>query len=874
MAASTREVYLLLRARDEASRIVRGFGSELLRSAAQAQAAALRAEAQTHRQTAATMRAAGATRQQVASHIVAAKALEQQARQLEVNEQNSRRFAQSLTAVSSALETLGIGLAIAGGLAINFFFQSAKLFAEYQRQVALTRTQIDGFTASMEEVGEVGLDVARRIPVAFEQIQPALFDIFSSTNASLAQSKVLLEGFAKAAVAGQTDIQTAARGTIAIMNGLNIPFEKVNDVLDIQFELVRKGVGTYEEFAKVFGRVIPAANRSQQSFETVAAMLAFMTRNGQSAALAATAAARALELFTHPGAVKNLEAFGVKVKDVQGNFLPLIEILRQLRTELLKLPQADRVAKIVELFKGSGFNIQARRFLEQVVLGTGELEDFAQLLEAMGSASGVMEDKYGEMADTMAAKTQLLSNKWMALRLAVGEAATPALIALVDIMGKIIDKFNELDPGTKRMITKFAMIAAAGAVVLGILIAFLGLIAGITAAFVVASAEILITIGVLAVLSTSFLALGVAIVTAWQQSKGFRDLLTDIKNDAVELATIISDFGSKVKQSFEYEVMPPLRALWKLVDEEVIPAFNRFRSEVWDKMRPQVEEALRIIQVIGTAVFAALGNIIETVVIPTVRGLTEWWEKNKKELMPLIEALAQVTLFMLLVVAALVGAGLIGALMTLAAAVTFVVNGFVVLVETYKVVRNVIFALIDAYKALWNWVHDLGKKVGEVVADAKKWLFGAGENMIAGLIDGMMKKFNAVKDTAKKIAQSIVDFFPHSPAKTGPLSGAGSPFRSGQMISDMLAAGMLDKMGILNSATNAVAAAASPFGTSSVDFIPGSSSGTGTGTGSPPGFGPPPGAGTTNNVTVNIKTNEVDPRQTGAELGFELAGRL
>lgn len=866
MAASTREVYLLLRARDEASRIIRGFSSELLRSASAAQAAALRAEATTRRQTASQLRAAGATREQVQAHLMAAQALENQARQLEINDQNARRLSQSLTAVAGALETTGIAFAVAGGFALKFFFDSAQLFAEYQRQVALTRTQVDGFTASMGEIGEVGLSVARRIPVAFEQIQPALFDIFSSTNANLAQSKILLEGFSKAAVAGQTDIQTAARGTISIMNAYNIPFEKVNEILDIQFELVRKGVGTYEEFANVFGRVVPAATRSQQSFATVAAMLAFMTRNGQSAAMASTAAARALELFTHPGAVRSLEQFGIKVRDVKGNFLPLIDILQQLRKELLKLPQAERVEKIVTLFKGSGFNIQARRFLEQVVLGAGELEDFAELLKSMGNASGVMQEKYSEMANTTAAKTQLLSNKWMAFRLAVGEAVTPALLILIDLLGRVVDWFNNLDPHTQNAIIKFGLFAAAGAVVIGVLLSILGLITGLVAAFMVASTEILITIGALAALIAIFGSLATAVVTAWQNSEGFRKLVGDLKDDTMQLVDVLVDFGKKVQRSFTYEMLPALQAFAQVVEEKVIPPFNKFRDEVWEKMRPRIMEALRIIHDIATAVFAAIGNMIENVVVPAIQKLSEWWEKNKAELMPLIDILIQVAKWLAIIVAALIAVGLISALATLVTIVLAAVTAFTFLVEVYKTTKVAIMAVVEAVKTAWNWLSDLSAKLRGIVSDAPSWLRDAGSNIIQGLIEGIKSKFNDLKNTVKGIAGTIANFFPHSPAKLGPLSGSGSPFKSGQTISNMLAAGMLDQLGIISAATNAVAGAASPFATATpADFA----SPVGLRTGNEGAL-----MGTNNHVTVNVHTNEIDPRMTATELGWELAGRL
>lgn len=869
MPASTREVYLLLRARDEASRIIRGFSSELLRSAAQAQAAALRNEAMTHRQTAAIMKQQGATKAQIAAQIQAAQALENQARQLELNEQRSRRLAQSLTAVSSALETMGIALIITGGLALKFFFDSARLFAEYQRQVALTRTQIDGFSASMQEVGQVGLDIASKIPVAFDQIQPALFDIFSSTNANLEQSRILLEGFSKAAVAGQTDIQTAARGTIAIMNGLNIPFEDVNKVLDVQFELVRKGVGTYEEFANVFGRVIPAANRSQQSFETVAAMLAFMTRNGQSAAMAATAAARALELFTHPKAVKNLAEFGVKVKDAQGNFLPLIDILKQLRVELLKLPQADRVGKIVEIFKGSGFNIQARRFLEQVVLGAGELEDFTSLLESMGSASGVMEDKYGDMANTVAAKTQLLSNKWTALQLAVGEAATPALIELVDILGRVLDWFNNLDPKTKQMITRFTMFGAAATIALGVLLAFLGVITAIVAAFIVASTEILITIGVLTLLTTAVGAVGVAVATAWQQSAGFRRFLKDIKRDVDEILPPLKEFARNIKDDFTSKLLPALEGLQRVIEEKVIPAWNEFHNEVWAKARPAIIETLTVIESIAKRTFEVVGGMIRDHIVPAIRDLTDWWNKNKKELEPLIGILIQLAAWMAIIIALVVASGLIAAFMALAMAISSALAAVKLLTEAYKLQKANVELLIKVIKDLWNWIVSIPDKIRDMGEAFGGLLKSAGRSLIDGLIAGMKEKMNDLKSMLQVIAATISAFLPHSPAKRGPLSGSGSPFKSGQAISNMLASGMLDKLGILNAATTTVATAASPFGSASPsDF------------GSPPPtFGaPPPASGTTmvknNYVDVTVNTQEIDPRTTSAELGFELAGRL
>jgi phage-related protein len=69
-------------------------------------------------------------------------------------------------------------------------------------------------------------------------------------------------------------------------------------------------------------------------------------------------------------------------------------------------------------------------------------------------------------------------------------------------------------------------------------------------------------------------------------------------------------------------------------------------------------------------------------------------------------------------------------------------------------------------------------------------LYNAGRNVVQGLIDGIKSKFGALAGAASSMAATVRNFLPFSPAKVGPLSGSGSPFRSGQAIARDLAAGM------------------------------------------------------------------------------------
>jgi hypothetical protein len=108
MPLSTREVLLVIRAKDQASRTLNGIG-------------------------------AGFT------HL----------------DQEARRAAQNQLAAGSALMTLGVGLGALGAIGIQTLSGMRKDAVDYNKTVALTRTQIDQAGVSLQAVGKIGLDVAK-----------------------------------------------------------------------------------------------------------------------------------------------------------------------------------------------------------------------------------------------------------------------------------------------------------------------------------------------------------------------------------------------------------------------------------------------------------------------------------------------------------------------------------------------------------------------------------------------------------------------------------------------------------------------------------------------------------------------------------------
>lgn len=71
------------------------------------------------------------------------------------------------------------------------------------------------------------------------------------------------------------------------------------------------------------------------------------------------------------------------------------------------------------------------------------------------------------------------------------------------------------------------------------------------------------------------------------------------------------------------------------------------------------------------------------------------------------------------------------------------------------ILKSVYQPFLDIFNFVWN---------------LNKMFYNAGKNIIDSIVDGIMSKVDKVTSVIKKVTQKIRDFFPFSPAKTGPLT--------------------------------------------------------------------------------------------------------
>lgn len=887
MPFNSRDMWVYLKAQDLATRALNSFGRSVRQAGNDVRIAQIEAEQAALRAQLAQGRLTGMTnadRAAIQSHLTTLQAekaqlvandaaLENRAKSMERMQNILRSTAQVSAAAGFALSAVGVG----GALAMKNMVDAS---IEYQRQVALTSTQVQHFSGDFKELADIGMRTADTIGVHFQDIQPALYDIFSSMEVGTKDAEKLLQAFSKGAVAGQTSIEDVSRATIGLMNAFHRPMGDVNHLLDLQFALVREGIGTYEEWNQRIGLVTPSAVRAGQSIETMVAALATATRMGMSAARAGTSVARAMDALSNPKAVDNMKALGVNARDASGHMRPLNDVLRDLRTKIMALPEKDRLAALLDVFKGAGGTIEARRFIQNIILGTGNLELFDSILSDVTNSSGAMQDAYGKMADTTAVKSELLKNKWMELKVGVGDALLPIFDKWLGYGSRLLDWFNGLSPKAKELTANILAMATAFGLVVGPTLIFGGMISQILSVLIAAGPELLIVAGIIAAVAAAVALIGFAFYEAWTKSAPFRDLIRDIGATLTEVwKNDFEPFFKSLAADFKSYIEPSLKKIGELLNGDVIPHIKRFWDELWMKHGGDIKEFLNDLRNLVEMGFKFIGNILNTFLLPILRWVLEQYHNHKEA----IDKVVGVLMFLgkwILIIAGGVGLVLLGSafliLIAIIGIVAAVIGGLIWLIgeiwhgikilvgwikEAWHWFQNLadtmrekaghaFTAVVEKLGELQQWFRDLPGKIGQWLGNLGHTLYDAGKSLIQGFIDGIKSMWKTVQNALHDLTDSLKDW------KGPPEKDKKLLFGSGRMIMEGFAKGIDSMMPSIHEQLGKITTSVSPTVNANI---------------APPA--PNMGQRVIHN-TFYISTNEISPRVHADKLGSLLAGSM
>jgi TP901 family phage tail tape measure protein len=517
-------------------------------------------------------------------------AIREQAAAQEAAAVQARSAAFGMMTRGHSMITGGVLTAAVGGVALHEFSKMADAAQAYNQQVAKTKTQTDKVSVSFKQLADTGRRVASTYAVQFDQVQGSLYDIYSSMDTTAKGAETTLAGIAKAAVAGAAPMESTGRAAITIMNAYKMKASDINHVNDEMFQLVRKGVGTYEQFTNTIGRSVPSAIRAGQSLESLNGILAFLTRNGLSAAMASASAGRALDSIANFKTVENFRAMGkiakatltegfgkktvqalqktgVSFKNMDMNLLKsngkmksMTNIVTELNKRFQGLTKEQKGSIMQSLLKGSGGTIQAMRFWNHALNDSNNL--LGEMTSDMHHAQGATNQAYKVMRNTPQAQIQLLNNKWQATKTILGNYIIPLKLKLLHVLNNLLGSFNKLSPAVQKF-TIYTGLAAAATLLLGglgtALAGIFTVIRGAIAAAGITMGEFTLTAGLIVAAIAAIGFVVYEVITHW---KDFKDTAAKLWADIAKLFKPVQDAWNAV--------YPTLKKGW----ENIVSAFQ------------------------------------------------------------------------------------------------------------------------------------------------------------------------------------------------------------------------------------------------------------------------------------------------------------
>ncbi|MBI4800629.1 MAG: phage tail tape measure protein [Desulfarculus sp.] len=197
------------------------------------------------------------------------------------------------SALKSVAGMFGIGVGVAGFL--NEIKAAVQVYSDLEMQVAKVSTVMDSagqtqdqFNAKVKAMSDGLRDLSVKSGKATEELGAGLYTVHKS-GVDAAQAQDVLTTAVKLGKAAFTDTNTALDALAIVMNNYHLAASEARRASDQLFVATRTGRATLDDLRGAMGRLLPTAAEVGVNFETVAAMLSTVTRQGIDAGKAAQA---------------------------------------------------------------------------------------------------------------------------------------------------------------------------------------------------------------------------------------------------------------------------------------------------------------------------------------------------------------------------------------------------------------------------------------------------------------------------------------------------------------------------------------------------------------------------------------------------------
>lgn len=536
---------------------------------------------------------------------------------------------------TKAIAALGVGKAISSAITDGMDFETTMAKAS-----TLFAGTADEFAALQSEI----MGLSSTYGVAASEFAEAAY---SAESASVPMGNLgsMLEGSAKLAVSGFTDIDTALSATAKTMNAYGMMSddvaatqENMEKVQRVLIQTQNKGITTVGELGASLAQVTPTAASFSVSFEQVGAALAGMTAQGTPTAQATTQLNSLIAELGKNGtiaannltkAAEGTEYAGMSFTEMMDAGLTLNDVL-----DMMKGLADENGLAMVDMFS----SIEAGKAAMSI-----NSSDFVENLAAMSTEADVVGEAFGTMSDTTQFKLDQFKTSLQNIGIEAFSASADVLCGalegvstvlelikphletmgqafrtLIEAFGQAVGELLGLDEGFSATEAIAAALSTAIDALAGVfqfladhmdaVIPILtGVVAGFTALKAVSAAQKVISgvggalgllaspAGIAVAAIAAVVAAGVAIYKNWDT----------IKEKAAALKEALSQKWTEIKES--------VSQAWENVKTSVSDAVEGIRTaatEKWEGIKTAISDKISGIKDAVSEKFAPIGEIV------------------------------------------------------------------------------------------------------------------------------------------------------------------------------------------------------------------------------------------------------------------------
>ena len=271
-------------------------------------------------------------------------------------------------------------------------------------------------------------------------------------------------------VLGQIDNQKALETTISLQNAFKMSSDKLASSIDFLNAVENQTVLSLDDVTTAIPKVAPIIQQLGGDVKDLAFFMTAMKEGGINASEGANALKSGLASIINPTtkATAMLEGYGINIKKiVSGNEGDVKATVIEFAKALDTLAPLDRAKAIEQMFGKFQFARLSTLFQNVTRDGT----QASRVLDLAGTSiedlAAVSERELGMTADSPMVKFKAAVEQLKASLIPVGETFLQAVTPIVEFVGGILEKFNNLSSGTKKFITLLTVgLGAVGPVLL------------------------------------------------------------------------------------------------------------------------------------------------------------------------------------------------------------------------------------------------------------------------------------------------------------------------------------------------------------------------------------------------------------------------